>query len=1141
MSNLSIWHPLCWAVVCLGLFGLSAAGFAKPVQITVQEQLNQTYARELVQYPFTAEQGACVATSLLANGPRGLVPAQLTEITTWSAKDASVKSARLALLLDGLAPLATDTYSVSYGKSPVPALATDLHIAPGKDSIEVTTSHLGVRLLSGEKTMTPPVAAKDVPGPLQAMRLENGTWAGGSSLSGDVPVTAWSAKLTAAGPVFARVETRYTFADGNVLTLSATVVAGDSAVRWEMLSAVDRPTHGIEFRLSPMPGVKQAILPKGYGQWAKGDRTIPVAVSDKPLCFLSPDSSLLNIFPEDPSAVRLAASAGPELQLRSRDPGAWVDSVAPYTYGGVKSWYLDAIPAMWENWKRKRMPVGYAADGTVTLQATLAKGQRKWSVSAGAPLVGEKLDVVKEMVLDWPEKPGLQFPHLFVSKQDVADTWARAATDPDLMAHISRGGAYAGGALAAYLRPVEKQTKAEQARTVNALRDEMALMGNTDLMRQAIGIATHYDALIDSGLLTPADRKLFRAQMAYLAYKMADPQCWSPERGYNSGNPNMSCSYICSLGVIGCLISDHPLAKQWTNYCNNWMENWLTNEVGPNGEWLPEGSHYSHVSLAPMLVYAITAERAGVHDYVSDPRLKKLILYFVKHYTPRDPQRHDHRVSPAFGRGTSGDTEADFGIAARMYAKKDPELSRTCQWLWAEMGYPGEIGDSRQGGFEPYYLDKRLPMQQPAWNSELFPALGPVLRAGFGTPNESYVHAISCQDSKRNLDIWTPEIGGIDQWYGRGKPLSTCFSFAVGYNERHELLRNGVRLTHNYDGVANTKIPFGYYTTPEFGGFAALPTADYMRSTFVNTAVDDRDWFPDKMPAFPRVTPAKSSNLTWTRQMLFMKDDDPAGPAYLVQRDTTRGGEPTAWQFWTLSEKIGTPAQAQEVNFLAEKPGKTILPARELPLSDRYTAIGQQGMDVEYYIAAPSNTPRHTLRYGGIWSGVPEFQDLLHLQLPGDGVYYVALFPHPHTEAAPTFATLDNGKLIKVAGTFGTDYLLLASEETTASADGITFRGTAGSVQQRPNSQTLSLGAAGEVHQAQYGLSAPSAASLRIQPALLTLSRPADAAAGVITLTAPTGWKLATTPAGVKMAVKGTTYQLTLPQGIGSVTLAKTR
>jgi len=49
----------------------------------------------------------------------------------------------------------------------------------------------------------------------------------------------------------------------------------------------------------------------------------------------------------------------------------------------------------------------------------------------------------------------------------------------------------------------------------------------------------------------------------------------------------------------------------WANRATQWMDKWLTDEVGPHGEWIPEGSGYGYVSLDPMLSYAAAAERAA--------------------------------------------------------------------------------------------------------------------------------------------------------------------------------------------------------------------------------------------------------------------------------------------------------------------------------------------------------------------------------------------------------------------------------------------------------------------------------------------------------------------------------------------------
>jgi hypothetical protein len=272
--------------------------------------------------------------------------------------------------------------------------------------------------------------------------------------------------------------------------------------------------------------------------------------------------------------------------------------------------------------------------------------------------------------------------------------------------------------------------------------------------------------------------------------------------------------------------------------------------------------------------------------------------------------------------------------------------------------------------------------------------------------------------------------------------------------------------------------------------------------------------------------------------VLFVKDPDPAGPAWLLLRDTTAGGQPTAWQFWTLSEKIGTPDQVRDpAAFLADKAGLTNLPSRELPMSDRYTALGQYGVDVDYFIVSPAATPRHTLRYSGMW-GV--YQDLLHLQLPADGAYYVALFPRPRGEATPTFTALAEGRLVKASGAMGTDYAFMATAACGVEAEGVSVKGTAASVQDRGDFVVLSLGAVGEVEYKGYGLSASQAAGLRAAPGGLTLTLSSAATADTrITLTAPDGFAPDSASASVKLdKPKTTEYVLTLPAGATKVTLA---
>ena len=263
-----------------------------PSTIVFREQLNQSYGPELLVFPFMPTNGACRPDSIQVTGPRGPVSAQLTEVEMAPQKPGFVRRASLAILVDELKPRSFSAYTVAYGKSASPRISSDLAIAFRKDQVRITTAHTGICLiLGGEKSATPK-AIQDAPGILLASRLGNGDWAGGSRFTGDAKITEWSSRLTDAGPAFARVLARYVLDDGTALTVAATLAAGDSAIRWDMNVSKDRPDLAMEFRLPPVPGLRQYVIPKGYGQWSRADRTFPLAPGPEPFNRLSPNTSV---------------------------------------------------------------------------------------------------------------------------------------------------------------------------------------------------------------------------------------------------------------------------------------------------------------------------------------------------------------------------------------------------------------------------------------------------------------------------------------------------------------------------------------------------------------------------------------------------------------------------------------------------------------------------------------------------------------------------------------------------------------------------------------------------------------------------------------------------------------------------------
>jgi len=1212
-------------------------------QIVLRDYIKQEWKNELVTYPFEAEKGQCHPDSIRLSGPKGPVPVQVTDVVRWP-RSVTVKSARVSFIVD-LAPLATDTYTVQYGPKPsqTPQPKTDLKVTPGKGHVDLVTSQFGVRLLLGKKTYRKPTQASKAPGPVGGMRLAStpeGTWFGGSRMFGDAKIAAVSAELVADGPVFGRVAIRYTYEGGNTLDLTVQVAAGDNAMRMETRVEKHQPKDGFHLVLSR--GLPPLIFQvqderrkdrdcfmgpqKGHQglQWAEiplADYVPPKRIAWSPtgrpaglVTNLTPWEDWFGTFTQTRIRLKLENTTR-ELQIRSLDPGAWVE---PTEIEAIFDPKLRPDPAkgLWAGWSQKCMPLLREPSGEIVLQVNAAPGVRKWTVSdclsmpgvaalfhyyeykpesefppETRPTVGYRLDEVKDYVLDWPDERG-RHPLLFISRSELEARWKRKDADPALLKKLLIYGRGSGpyspnsstdAAVGLYLLSGGSPDVVAKCQLLARLRKILQY----ELWSYQFGCAGApapilYDALIDSPVVPAAERPVLRARMAYYAYRLTDPAVWSAERGYASGNQNMTVTWEISRGLTACAIPKHPMAKVWYRKAQRIVEHFLTHMVGPAGEWPEAMANHGRTSIDMILAFAIASTNSGLHDYVNDPRVKRMIMYWAKMEMPRDPRPRgihnatpNRRICPAMGRDGIGYAGGTCGAMARATRQSDPAYSAQMQWAWLEEGAKSQFG--HLGGFAYVSCDPKLPSKQPAWTSEVFPYAGAVLRHGLGTPDE---HQVILYSGDHFAAFYTNHTGSFPSIFAYGTPVAGAFAgfyqMQEGFLTCHVDLARGLgtleeRKLYGHHGCPGSTSMWSWPKGPlarfgERGGranvsaFSTLSRQDY-------AAVDVARHYPRRqslnwktnLPEWPPVPAKGKPPVDWRRQTLFLKDDDPSKTAYLLIRDSVKGpkgGQPTMWQMWTVSETLDTPAKVTDVAaVLAKKPGDKILPARELK-GDRFTAIGQLGVDVEYYIASPSGTPRHTLRWGmHIFDGSnkltkPEYQDLLHLQMPGDGVYYVAFFPRKRATPAPTFSTLGDGTIIKVSGDFGTDYGFLSAPEATASGEGVTFCGTAASVQDRKGGLVLTLGAKGEVSYKKHGLAADFPAAVRVGERELTVELPAGIQppafelmkpfpGGTVTVTAPGRWALSKPLPGVKLTPSATGFVLEVPAGLRAVTVVR--
>lgn len=656
---------------------------AGETNIVVEEHLNRRWAGQLVTYPFQAQAGQCLAKSVALEGPKGPQAVQLYDVQYWPESD-SVQSGRLAFVVEELSPLTKNTYTLRFGNKAAPVVAGSVSVKADAGQVEMTTPRIAVRAPLGTATYDRPVHCDRVPGPIAGLRIGEESWFGESHLYGDLRVRQWSAKLVDEGPVFARVETVYTYEDGTILTIQVRASSGENTVGIDMDVQGENRAAGWSLSLAPKIPFKDMQNIYGIGTWMRENNVAILAEPGKtPLAYLSPWAGDY-WFPDSPAIVRLRRDQGaPELQLCVRDVADWVQPQAKPSWSNFATWSnaLVTVPYMWSGWQNRRIPLLAEKGGAVRMQVNLMSGRRHWTMTSdtdGTNVMNTflrkeitthgnlpLLDEVKDMVLDWPD--GLQAP---VS----GDAAAPVQGDPIL-----------------------------------------DTLGNLDLFRmnERHRIFDHCTRLLGAPA-SPAQRRLNKAQMAYLAYMAADPRHWSFERGYSSGNPNMTATRVCNIGLFGLTLKGHPRSREWFEYANGWMKYWMAETVTEKGYW-PESAHYTEVSIAAMRHFAGASSRNDGYRVAEDPRYKAMMqFYYGRIATPSGS------IVP-YGRGVGS-----------------------------------SLGGSRQAD----------------WTSEHIPHFGFILRSHATTPGENYLLYLPYRAQCADGEIWPHQVASIASWYAGGKPVA---------------------------------------------------------------------------------------------------------------------------------------------------------------------------------------------------------------------------------------------------------------------------------------------------------------------------------------------------------------------------------
>jgi len=867
-------------------------------------------------------------------------------------------------------------------------------------------------------------------GPIAGIKLASGNWIGESRWTLSAENVAYTAKVTAQGPVFAEISCVFANNEtGLNWRLRFRVFANEPVVLVEEWFDAGSANGSMHLALSPGLEPDNLFYRLGRpadGVSAGGLKTRPLAGLENPVFHLEPwfhwwQSERRYTW------VSLFRDQKPDLlMLGLLNPGRWVDperrrnktqpptdvivtkeqgelvAMFPLVNAGERSWMLAALD--------KDTCLAPLRKETPDLYKSCVP--HRYLVKHG----DFPLDMVKDYVLRW-ESAKKTYPRLFLSPEDLTSFRERYEPNPEDLAYCLKNKINRNNmdrAIQYYLATRNEElgqkiadlavTWTQDAADLYIKQDSLLTLGYAPHHQtQVLTSATLADVALSTGLLSPEMVERLKAQFAFIGYTVSRTDYWSPERGY-SANPNMTTTVAAYKCAIGCLLPEHPLAAAWvadamTELKDVELDTWSDD----NGGWL-EAPHYAMASYDYMAGCFLMTHNAGFNEYLFDPKMKKVIEWFAKISTPPDSRINGMRHHPPIGNTYLFEPTSDYGLMAYLWREHDPEFSAHMQWMHRQSGSYPEPGI---GGFHPTLAgyreilsDPNLPERAPSWKSEIFPETGVILRHGFPGPAETQLHLIT----GRNHAHYDYDSGAVTIW-GKGRIIAD---------------------------------DFGYY------GRAPAEDHNLVDAPIAGNGEMNIDTFTPS-ERFDYVSGRKQG---WTRQIAFVKDRDPLGPNYFVINDGFLAPTSGHWRLWLTADKVTPQGNAVHVS-------------------------GGEDVDTDIFFARPaspalstSNKTRRSasgLKPDMKWGPLESTQTGLIATLKNNRAVTTVIFPRKEDEPVPECTALAGGKVIRIESSRGTDYVFLDTEPFTFEKDNIRFEGTVGCVQFRDDKPVLSLGSAGRI------------------------------------------------------------------------------
>lgn len=1041
---MTIHSKLVLAALCASIMLNSAFAAKHQKTVTITDHVGIDWRDELVHYEMTFKPGELPSkASARVTGPNGKpILHQISNVRRYD-EDGSIQSFNVWFFAS-VKPNASATYKITAAKRG--KKGTGVAIKYGDSFAELTThaqANIGIRMLIDEKNYDWPIPAADVPGPIQALLLPSGRWTGQGRMEVPFKVKSYKSEITAHGPLFAEVTSRYEFDTGYwqhkakvvmgspMIIISEELDNGFNEQDWDkvdrfftlVLNDTFKPKQMFFGARNNKPHQETLIKSGMKEEWTALGRVrdgwfgSPVHGYELSFEENRDDFYLTGYVAQTPRIgclFRLIEPGGDAIGFAGLDTTTWKNAMSlrfsVNTDGEAllrmplqvykQAWAADGYGRTSPNYTGKTLFVpATTARRVYGIMLSRAEDEKKEMLESlfrmQAKLTCNPLDEVKDWILDWPDPM-------------AGEAWSIEATTAGTNAlDLMRG------------RIAFKRILGDLGRFSMGYHYGFAKGQYPGVMK----------VMNDLNALTAADRKELRSLAAYVAYDINTFDTFPWGAGFHLNNPNMSIMAVEARTKSSLLVKDHPMFTPWGQWTLEFLKNYIRRYTRDSGA-LYENPHYSlGVTLSWSAQVNNVLMDAGIGDAFDTALFKKGIRFALDWLSPPDPRFKGHRVVLPLGNCSYQSISPEFAtIFVNYYKDRDPEFAGKIQWA-ANQTLP----DNKKVKI----VDEVIPQLK----SVHYEGDGVSFRHGFGTPHETLFRMIA-----GNCD-------GHYEWesdqmsytlYAKGQPINLHFGNGYFPMFCRPWMRNKISIDHKFvPSERNETKVIATALGTESDYLRAVRDVDQIRALKTEYPVLDKRgrWGSDEKKSWP-TTPTNLEDIPltkWYRQVLFLKDPDPKGPNYFVISDAFGGTptRPTDLSFWFLA------------NEMTETNGY-------------YHFDGQCEVDMDVFVCSPHGQKPHTDSYGHVQQPYrrltgfdpkyfpggkrAENQLLLRLKQPPAKGYMVVLYPRLKKDDPAAKFTRLTDKVVRVETMVSTDYVFMYPYLFTYKDDKIDFRGTAAAI-----------------------------------------------------------------------------------------------